>query len=430
MDTETRLIFGLADYFKSQDSGKCYDFAERLYKKWDAQHKLAPIKKLAKIMKRRMWNNMLNTLNILKYASDAPSFEEKENMGKNRKILMENNEAQFRQSNSTRVSPMSRSNFKQRLEGRNSSETVFEKLHAISRNMKEKSKLYEQMRNEKGLEFCTFHPQLSTEKSPYQVKQEADAFNRLSKSNRKEKYEYYQAQKAARELQYCTFSPNLPNHKGHGRSLSQGDTIHNRLFKQSEVIERTRKDKETAYKDRELDGCTFAPKTNWRNRSSSLSARDIVKSPYERLYRDSERKLRENEKNHVQHEEAIASAYTFRPTLVSKSQTGGESLIEDNEPRYKKLYSKHLQKKQMLEQKRKELEEEARKMHETVEKMRGGAVSRTSLIHKSKSAKTLHDSFGNNNNKMLSTYERLHSKHKESLMKKEFMAQKLLSVFL
>ena len=97
-------------------------------------------------------------------------------------------------------------------------------------------------------------------------------------------------------------------------------------------------------------------------------------------------------------------------------------MTEYPEPRYKKLYTKHMQKKQLLEQKRKELEQEARKMHETVERMRGVQ----SNLHRSKSAKSLQDSFSSK--KSGYAFERLHNSHKDILQRKEGIARKALHV--
>jgi len=181
-----------------------------------------------------------------------------------------------------------------------------------------------------------------------------EVYNRLSQSNITLKSEYYKAQKEAKESQYCTFKPDLPK-----AWRNTGDTrkAYERLHNEAEIIQQSRKLKQLALTDKEIESCTFTPSINEKRTTS-------VNSKFEKLYKDHEKnKKRLAEQELIRDQEEIERC-TFKPYLNKKSKEDVENVV----PRYEQLYFKHGQKLQLLEQKRKEIAEEEKRMREFIAK--------------------------------------------------------------
>ena len=404
--------------------------AERLYKRWENNVRKGRAQKVMKVLEKQAHKALKNAMQQLRIAKGGD--EEVALDAKNYLALeLMNTGVVSRQAHSAQISPRLKGHYRT-TERKNSSESVFEKLHAMSKTKQEIHKLNQEMRAQREMQFCTFHPQVVSNRSPSRNGKTDDLYARLAHSNKKERLEYLETQREARELRYCTFAPALPNQLQHSRSLSQHEPIHSRLHHQGELREQVLKSRQLAYKDRELDGCTFCPQTNRSlGRSASLSGRDLISNPYERLYLDNERKKSKAQKIQANREENVCKDCTFKPELIAKSKTVAEGMNESTTPRYKKLYARHMQKQLLLEQKRKELELEERKMHQLVSKMRNkpktANQSARSLQTSPRTARRT-PAFGSPRKSVVEPYERLHNLHKQTMSRKDELVKKVLCV--
>ncbi|MDR3548811.1 MAG: hypothetical protein P4M11_11200 [Candidatus Pacebacteria bacterium] len=299
--------------------------------------------------------------------------------------------------------------------------SVFEKLHSISRTQQEMHKLNEKIKEKREVQYCTFRPK--TNATPVGVQRVKDPYLRLSThSNKRELLKCLEAEKAARELQYCTFAPMISNKGSRSRS-QQAEPAYSRLTRLGELTEQVRKTKEVAKRDRELDGCTFHPRTNVRS-SSQPTSREHSLTAYDRLYREHEQKLLRTERSSLSREDALQAGCTFHPRLISRPM---ESKTVDRAPRHERLYANHVQKQERLEQKRKELEAEERRMHQVVSKMRRGNTSARSQQVSPRTSSRTEDLRGTKRN-LAETFERLYNEHKNSEGKRGRLEKKVLQV--
>lgn len=181
-----------------------------------------------------------------------------------------------------------------------------------------------------------------------------EVYERLSQCSMPLKSEYYKAQKEARESQYCTFKPELPRAR-----RNSGDTrnAHERLHREAEAIEQSRKLKLLALTSKEVDGCTFTPWINERGRGCNTSK-------FEKLYSDHERNKKKLAEKELLRDQEEIERCTFKPSLARRQQESADSEV----PRYEQLYVRHGQKLQLLEQKRKEIAQEEKRMREFIAK--------------------------------------------------------------
>lgn len=247
--------------------------------------------------------------------------------------------------------------------------SVFEKLHTIGKTRCEVMKLNEEVKKHRELQYCTFHPKINNPYTPQRNNTIQDIYERLSYSDKKERLKLFEAQKTARELQFCTFEPSVKNKTFGYRSKSvQQEPIYYRQSRQKEVQERLRKSKEMEKRNRELDGCTFTPNINSGRIQSENSSFRQRNYPYDRLYKDNERKKQQQVKKEIAHDEEILASYSFKPKISSSKnpQQDSETASKSKMPKYMELFEKHQQKQQLMEQKRKELIEEEQKMHQFI----------------------------------------------------------------
>ncbi len=415
---ETKLIFCLADLFKNLDAGRYYgtnqaarpevDMAERLYYRWRTAEREETERKLARmsrVISQRQNGAAKDAFNVLLYEAKMKELDSermklqtylentlKENerldqlckQQQQREALQTKSTDQFAEAGADRESEARRrepsmvskppvasmdSTAKSATMKRGS---IFAKLHDEAMTKLEIRQLNEEIRKRREVQYCTFKPEVAPEAGATERESKRDVYERLAQSNRHQKEHYYDAQRQARELQHCTFQPDLPKAKrdpSANRSLELGTTaeVHERLHKEAEALHQARQCKEFAKRERELDGCTFAPSINGSGGVAHISHSASTKR-FEELYQDNERKKRQLNKDEVARDERELGTCTFKPSLLTKDKGTPKAKAgdEDEVPRYEKLYVKHSQKQLMLEQKRRELVEEEKKMRQFV----------------------------------------------------------------
>jgi len=311
-------------------------------------------------------------------------------------------------------------------------EDLFNKLYQAAKTQKHKQAINEQLRKRREIEHCTFRPRVSSQKSV--SKENYPVYERLSSENKQGKLKYLEAQKKLLELQHCTFTPIVFRAHSQSQGPSSGKTseIHSKLFKESELLEQIRRTKEVMYKDKELTGCTFKPNTgakeylnNHKKSTESISSRDLISDPCERLYLDYEKKSRDMAKQEVDKDNKVDEKYTFRPSVISKRKLDE---INQNIPIHEKLYAKHWQRKQMLEAKRMELQLEEQRIQKFVSQHKENRQKSPTSINQMNSLRS--NNSMPNNYEEIPPYERLHNLYKDEPRKKAELAQKVMKVFL
>jgi hypothetical protein len=320
----------------------------------------------------------------------------------------------------------------------------------MGRNNNEFNKIREAIKKEREVQYCTFHPKINNYYPSNLLNDQNRIFERLSSTSKLEKLKYFEAQKEARELEYCTFCPLLKNKEHHGRSQSmQADPVFSRLHRKGELHDQIRKAKALDHKGKELDGCTFSPQINVKQRVKSNSGKQPTEIT-ERLYMDYERKRQCQAKNEIEHEQQEQAQCTFKPKIDSVSNHIQKENIVGDVPRYEMLYAKHQQKQQLLDQKRKELIEEEHRMHQLMTSARKvNNVPNTQISRRNPNkimstyARLLnspfHAALGRNKEEYFSgkkdakteqvqAYERLHNLHKKRKSRQEGLIQKALQV--
>ena len=261
-DNETRIIFWLADFFKSQDPAKCYDLAERLYKRWQLENS------------HQEFTNE-TVVNEKKSKTIEISTPIRENRIFNKGISSE------------KIEPEQNKNKYIKKKYKNYKTIDFYNLYNTAFKNQEKLKMKREVRDKETLKGCTFSPQMATKNSSYNNQNLGNSFQRLTTINPKLQQETLSDQKQILETQHCTFSPDLPNlKKNHTYNSSNGEG-YKRYHHERKIIEENNKLKKEILDAKKLDPCTFNPKIN--NDKKELHKRN---STYEKLYNDHERKRR------------------------------------------------------------------------------------------------------------------------------------------
>lgn len=350
---DTRLLFSLADFFKAQDAAKCYDLAERLFRKWKSTRD-------GEVRDKACRNAKINAKTMDKTATN----NKKPN--------------QARASSMKKVSSDNSSSKKSQTQP-NKSEAkneVFKKLYATAEVLREKTKTRREIQNELVMRNCTFRPKLHTANSAHYKKSLGDPYERLSSTNHNQYIELLQDKKAALELQHCTFSPDLPNlEKYEMQSPPKGD-IYKRVCDQRKIVEESRKLQKAMLNAKEMDECTFSPIINQEKKEPA-----IKETAYNRLYNDYEKKRHAAEKKQLEHSEAQLAGCTFKPDTNSTTPKLHDSA--DELPRHERLFLRGAERTRAKEQRAAEAEREAREMHESVERRSERKPSSQQLCAKS-----------------------------------------------
>lgn len=252
---------------------------------------------------------------------------------------------------------------------------LFNRLYedaAVKRAQLEKIQNQEKNR---GMEECTFRPDI---KEYSQSK--SSVFERLNYSDVKEKSEYYKLQKESKELEGCTFHPKTNSVK----SLSV-DRSFDQLYKDAEDQRQKLRLKEMMEKDREMADCTFRPTV--LNPSTKSSG-----SVYEKLYNSYQESQKEKRRLELERKTKEAEEVRFVPKLLTPKREG------DSTPVYARLYAEVEKRKEKLKKKTEE------KKNEEKESSNSGSRSRK-----------LEDP---------PRYEHLYSMHRESQEKKLMLQEK------
>jgi len=305
-------------------------------------------------------------------------------------------------------------------------EAIFNKLHSAATSRRKAREMNEEIKKRKELEPCTFKPQISNSHSLNRDNNAQNIYDRLASTSKLDKFRYLEAQKERNELQHCTFAPKVTAPRPRSQNSSrQHDNIHTRLHKEGELLAQVRRSKQMAYKNKELDGCTFRPQTNMKMMSASVSSNDLKLDPCERLYQDHEKKVRANAKREADSAEPSEQIYTFHPTLVAKQKFN----YSKDQPVHEKLYAKHMQRQLLLEQKRRELAEEQQKMHQFASQTRMTSKENKKLRASSSTKSIRTNPRQNEEAEDIGAFERLHRLHKVEERRKSELAKKILEVF-
>lgn len=417
--------------------------AERLYNNWVNSYRengIAKMKLLVSIIDRKLYQTLNQALNkiIFKASANERNASLRSPRLVEQKDDFSRNETNFR--NCKGHLDMKQLPQTEYVDSGREQSNVFYKLNAIGKTRYETKRINEEVKKQREIQYCTFHPKVNSPISPTRDKSPEEMYDRLSRSNKKEKLKYFEAQKVARELQYCTFVPRVRKHS-RSQSVQEEEPVYYRLTRKGDLREKLRKTKEFEQKGKELNGCTFSPRINTRkNISANLSVRQSMET-CERLYLDHERKKQNQARSELEHEQQIQSACTFRPQVYSKNQD--TNIQPESIPRYEMLYAKHQQNQQLLDQKRKELIAEEQRMHQLITSAKNSNKQqqgkRKSQIIQSSPSDSFSSPIINERNspngvkkgqsEEIQTFERLHMLYKKDKIKQEEIFQKMLQVF-
>ena len=255
-------------------------------------------------------------------------------------------------------------------EYRDEKEALHNRLYedaAIKKALLERSQAQDRNR---GMEECTFRPEITdyTQKRP-------PVFERLNTSDVKEKGEFYKKQKESKELEGCTFHPKTNSAK----SLSM-DRSFDQLYKDAELQRQKLRNKELLEKDREMVECTFRPTV--LNPTAAPSG-----SVYEKLYNSYQESQKAKRRMELERKTKEDDESKFIPKLLTPKREG------DSTPVYARLYAE-------VEKRREKL----KKRNEEKERSNSGSRSRKPEDPP--------------------RYEHLYSMHKESQEKKVMLQEK------
>lgn len=209
---------------------------------------------------------------------------------------------------------------------------LYERLyqHAVK-----KKSMLEQSRSEvkdKEMDECTFKPEIS------ESNVKSIVYENLTYADMKEKEEILKQQKIRKELEGCTFRPKTNSCSNLLNRSFEGDNSFNHLYKHAEVQRQNIRVKELEQREKELDGCTFKP-----------SVLNPSKSPtgtvYEKLYKqyqDSERKKRKKE---LEKQAKETDEQSHIPKLITQKKEVNLT------PVYVRLYDEVEKRKQKLKKK-------------------------------------------------------------------------------
>lgn len=182
-----------------------------------------------------------------------------------------------------------------------------------------KKLILEKAQNEekdKGLEECTFRPEISE-----YSQRKTPVYDRITTTDLKEREEYYKKQKVEKELEGCTFKPKTNMSK-----TMSVDGAFDKLYRDAEVQRQKLRAKELSEKDRELVDCTFRPTV--LNPSSGASG-----SVYEKLYKSYQDSQREKRRVEYERKSKEEEENVFMPKLLTPKKEG------DSTPVHLRLYA-------------------------------------------------------------------------------------------
>ena len=223
----------------------------------------------------------------------------------------------------------------------------------------------------KSLEECTFRPEIST-----YGQSKSSVYQNFDPAAHKEKEEFYKHQKAQKELEGCTFHPRT----NFGKNLSL-DRSFEKLYHDAEVHRQKMRNKELVEKDKEIAECTFKPQV--LNPSKSVSG-----NVYEKLYKNYQESQREKRRLQLEKEAKEIEESTFTPKLMTPKREG------ENVPVYIRLYS--------------EMEKKKEKQRKEEEKIRPASVNQVRAPEDPP------------------RYESLYALHKETSQKRVALQEKVL----
>ena len=235
---------------------------------------------------------------------------------------------------------------------------IFDKLYYLASTKNEKSKLRDYVQREKELAGCTFHPQLIAKHSPRKEKS-AEIYPRLSRLCQKERKDSLKEIKTVPEMKNCTFKSELRNSNS---NLIFNKNVYDRLSLQGEISKQAKAMKSKLGKEREIDKCTFAPKTRWRQTHFMIF--NTNEKTHDRLYKEYDHKKSKEKKMREEFQKAELNECSFKPVISSsiKRDVSNKSI-------YKRLYAEFAEKEELMKAKQQEAENESKKTHQFIESL-------------------------------------------------------------
>ena len=147
------------------------------------------------------------------------------------------------------------------------------------------------------------------------------------------------------EVEGCTFQPKLESKQAQSSFEYSGmsenkDQFYDRLTKPNSNL----RNLEIQYKKEEVKDCTFKPKIN-----SNAKVNSKIEA-YERLYKDREKRKRDQAKAIHQLNTNKENQYSFKPERETKNRDKDFGLDQDSSNRYEKLYENSKYKEEKMQQ--------------------------------------------------------------------------------